>query len=342
MKSTYGLAILGCGRMGIEHGRNILAVPSARIVAVADPVPSSRDSLQALTRAERSYDDPEAAIADPNVDAVVIVTPTPTHADLIEAAARAGKAIFCEKPVALSVERTERCLAAVEAAGVPFQIGFQRRYDPPYRKARERLEAGDLGTVDQFRATGRDPAPPPLEYLKASGGQFLDQGVHDFDVARFLVGEVEEVMAWGAVRVDPAIGELGDCDTSTTLLRFRNGALGVIENSRRSAYGYDVVTEVFGSQGKLLIDDTPKTALWQYSAGRREGADGRLEADHYRFFMDRFKDAYRLEIEAFLGALASGRQPTPGPRDALESLRLAIAARTSYQERRPVRVEEVR
>jgi myo-inositol 2-dehydrogenase/D-chiro-inositol 1-dehydrogenase len=341
MSKTYGIALLGSGRMGIEHARNLLGLAHARVVAVADPLQTARDAAQALTRAERSYADPEAAIADPNVDAVVIVTPTNTHADLIEAAAHAGKAVFCEKPIALTLERTERCLAAIERAGVPFQIGFQRRHDPAYARAKEKLAAGEVGRIDQFRAVGRDPAPPSLDYLKVSGGQFLDQGVHDFDLARFMVGEVEEVMAWGAVRVDERIGELGDSDTATTMLRFKNGALGVIENSRQSVYGYDIVTEVFGEKGKLLVDETPKTGLRHYTAGAIPGGDGRIEVDHYRFFMDRFRDAYRLELEAFLHSLVAGTAPTPGPREALESLRLALAATLSFREGRPVKLSEV-
>ncbi|HEU4740976.1 MAG TPA: inositol 2-dehydrogenase [Meiothermus sp.] len=333
MNKTYGVALLGAGRMGLEHARTLLGIGEARVVAVADLVTQAAQNAASLLRAEKVYAEPEAAIADPNVEAVVIVTPTDTHARLIEAAALAGKAVFCEKPVAKDLAETRRVMALVEERGVPFQIGFQRRYDPPYAQAKEAIEAGEIGLVEQFIAVMRDPAPPALDYLKVSGGIFLDQSIHDIDCARFLVGEVEEVSAWGAVRVDPAIGEIGDVDTTNLSLRFVSGALGVIQNSRRAVYGYDVRTEVFGSGGKLVMDATPKTPLWHYSSG--------VSANHYHFFMDRFKEAYRLELEAFFRALATGKKPTPGTRDAIESLRIALAATKSLKEKRPVRLEEV-
>lgn len=317
----------------MEHARTMLGVSEARVLAVADPNTQAAEAARGLLRAERVYADPEEAIHHPGVEAVVIVTPTDTHARYIELAALAGKAIFCEKPVAKDLGETRRVLGVVEQKGVPFQIGFQRRYDPPYRQAREKIEAGEIGQVEQFIAVMRDPAPAPLEYLKGSGGIFIDQSIHDIDCARFLVGEVEEVHAWGAVRVDPQIGEIGDVDTTNLSLRFANGALGVIQNSRRAVYGYDVRTEVFGSGGKLVMDATPKTPLWQYGSGVR--------ADHYHFFMDRFKEAYRLELEAFFRFLSRGEKPTPGAKDAIESLRIALAATRSLKEGRIVRLEEV-
>ncbi len=339
--SSIGVAVLGAGRMGQEHARNLLGVRNARIVAIADPFEAARASAQAVTHAEKTYAEPEAAIHDPNVEAVIIVTPTDTHADLIEAAANAGKAIFCEKPVALDLERTLKALEVVRARGVPFQIGFNRRFDPAYALAKQKITAGELGAVEQFISVMRDPAPPTLEYVKISGGMFLDQSIHELDCARFLVGEVEEISAWGAVLIDPAIGELDDVDTGMISLRFKNGALGVIQNSRRSVYGYDVRTEVFGSRGKLVMDATPKTPLAQYGPNASGAGDGRLESDHYHFFMDRFRDAYRLEIEAFFTCLETGAEPTPGPFDALESLRLGIAATRSLRERRVVRLAEI-
>jgi myo-inositol 2-dehydrogenase / D-chiro-inositol 1-dehydrogenase len=341
MKSTFGIAVLGAGRMEQEHARNLLGIPNARIVAIADPIQAAREKAQITTRAEKSYAEPEAAIADPNVDAVIIVTPTGTHADLIEQAANAGKAIFCEKPVALELARTVQALEVVRSKNVPFQIGFNRRFDPPYAMAKQKLEAGEIGVVEQFISVMRDPNPPPVEYLKGSGGMFLDQSIHELDCARFLVGEVEEVSAWGAVLIDPAIAAAGDVDTGMISLRFKNGALGVIQNSRRSAYGYDVRTEVFGSKGKLVMDATPKTPLTQYGLGAISGGDGKLETDHFHFFMDRFRDAYRLEIEAFVRCLETGSAPTPGTVDALESLRLSVAATRSLKEGRTVKMAEV-
>jgi myo-inositol 2-dehydrogenase / D-chiro-inositol 1-dehydrogenase len=337
--STIGVAVLGAGRMGQEHARNLLGIANARIVAIADPFEVAREKAQITTRAEKAYAEPEAAIADPNVDAVIIVTPTNTHADLIELAANSGKAIFCEKPVALGLERTQQALEVVKAKGVAFQIGFNRRFDPPYALAKQKLLAGEIGEIEQFISVMRDPAPPTLEYVKISGGIFLDQSIHELDCARFLVGEVEEISAWGAVLIDPAIGELGDVDTGMISMRFKNGALGVIQNSRRSAYGYDVRSEVFGSKGKLVMDATPKTPLTQYGPGSAK--DGKLETDHFHFFMDRFRDAYRLEIEAFIHCLETGSGPTPGTFDALESLRLSVAATKSLKEGRPIKLADV-
>ncbi len=339
MKSTIGVAVLGAGRMGQEHARNLLGIPNARVVAIADPVQAARDAAQLVARAEKTYAEPEEAISDPNVDAIIIVTPTNTHADLIELAANAGKAIFCEKPVALDLTRTVKALEVVKQKNVPFQIGFNRRFDPPYMLAKQKLEAGELGEIEQFISVMRDPAPPPLEYLKISGGMFLDQSIHELDCARFLVGEVEEISAWGAVFVDPKIGEIGDVDTGMINLRFKNGALGVIQNSRRSAFGYDVRTEVFGAKGKLVMDATPKTPLTQY--GANGAGAGKLEMDHFHFFMDRFREAYKLELEAFFKCLSSGTQTTPGATDALESLRLSVAATISYREKCTVRIADV-
>jgi len=333
MPESFGVALLGAGRMGMEHARTMLGVAEARVLAVADLNIQAAEAARCLLRAERVYADPEEAIHHPGVEVVVIVTPTDTHARYIERAALAGKAIFCEKPVAKSLEETRRVLEIVGHKGVPFQIGFQRRYDPPYLQARCKIEAGEIGQIEQFIAVMRDPAPAPLDYLRGSGGIFIDQSIHDIDCARFLVGEVEEVHAWGAVRVDPRIGEIGDVDTTNLSLRFANGALGVIQNSRRAIYGYDVRTEVFGSRGKLVMDATPKTPLWQFGSG--------VSADHYYFFMDRFKEAYRLELEAFFHYLRKGETPTPGPKDALESLRIALAATRSLKEGRVVRLEEV-
>lgn len=329
------VALLGAGRMGQVHAELLASIPEIGVRAVADPLRPQAERGAYLARAERVYLDPLEALEDPAVEAVVIVTPTPTHAPLIQEAAQRGKAVFCEKPVALDLETTRQALEAVSARGVPFQIGFQRRFDPGYATAKEVLERGEVGPVEQFRAVSRDPAPPSLEYLKGSGGLALDMAIHDLDLARFLVGEVEEVVAWGAVRVDPRIGEIGDWDTLSLLLRFRNGALGVVENSRRAVYGYDIRTEVFGAKGKLVVEALPKTPLYRY------GPDEGVHMDHYHFFMDRFREAYREELRAFARGVLEGRPLSPGPVDALESLRLALAATRSLREGRPVRVEEV-
>jgi len=287
-----------------------------------------------IAGAERASADPLEAIHDPAVEAVVIVTPTNTHAGLIEAALRAGKAVWSEKPIALDLAETDRIVTLWRETGIPVQLGFMRRFDPGYVRAKELIESGELGRIEQFRAYSRDTYPPPVEFIRNSGGSFLDMSVHDFDLARFLVGEVEEVSAWGSVLADERFAEGGDIDTAVTMLRFRNGALGVVEMSRHSAWGYDIRTEVAGALGKVVVEAPSKTQL-TYS--RRFGFEG----DHYENFPDRFEVAFRLELEAFFRTLTEGGTPTPGPEDALETLRLAVAARRSWRDGRPVRLDDV-
>jgi myo-inositol 2-dehydrogenase/D-chiro-inositol 1-dehydrogenase len=328
-----GIALLGAGRMGMTHAAALPAIPGVRVVAVADPIEDAREAARWASGAARAYADPAEAIHDTEVDAVIVATPTPTHAYLVEEAVHAGKAVFCEKPVAEDLARATALWKTVRASGVPFQIGFQRRFDPGYAEARRRIDAGEIGTIDQFRSVGRDPAPPPLSYLKVSGGIFFDQALHEFDLARFLVGEVSEVMVWGATRVAEEIGAMGDADTAVTMLRFQSGALGVIENSRRAVYGYDIRTEVFGSGGKLVVDATPKTPLLRY------GEQG-VSADHYTFFTDRFRDASHEEMRAFVASVRAGTPPSPGIDDALQAMKIAQAATLSFRRQRAVPVEE--
>jgi myo-inositol 2-dehydrogenase/D-chiro-inositol 1-dehydrogenase len=330
-----GVALLGAGRMGQEHAKNLSSLPNVKVVVVADPILESAKKAQILAKAEKVSDDPESAILDPNVEAVIIVTPTNTHAHYIKLSAKNKKAIFCEKPVALELPETEDAIKIVEEMNVPFQIGFQRRYDPAYSKAKELIEEGRLGKLEQFSSLTRDPAPPSMEYLKVSGGIFVDMAIHDFDIARFLIGEIEEIMAWGNVLIDQRIAELGDVDTAITLLKFKDGALGVVENSRRAVYGYDIRVEVHGEKGKIVLEDLPKTHLWYHS-------DKGFSADQYYFFMDRFKEAYRLEIEAFFKAISEGKKPTPGPKDAIESLKISLAAKKSFMEKRAIKIEEIK
>jgi len=331
---AIGVAVLGAGRMGLTHLRTLAGIGQVRVVAVADPDPAAAERGRALAGAPRALSEPLEAIADPAVDAVVIVTPTSTHATLIEAAIEAGKAVWSEKPIALDLAQTARVVALWRERGVPVQLGFMRRFDPGYVRARELIAAGELGRIEQFRAYSRDTYPPPLEFLRHSGGAFLDMSVHDFDLARFLVGEVEEVEAWGGVLFDQRFAEADDVDTALTMLRFENGALGVVEMSRHSAWGYDIRTEVYGATGKVVVEAPQKTPA-TYS--RRFGFEG----DHFENFPDRFEVAFRLELEAFFRALAAGAAPSPGPEDALETLRLAVAATRSWREGHPVRVREV-
>ena len=234
--------------MGETHLRNLVGLSGVRVVAVADPNRDAAERGKGISNAEVALTDIEKAITHPGVDAVVIVTPTETHARLIELAVKAGKAVFSEKPIALDLAETDRVVRLAQERGALVQIGFMRRFDPGYAKAKARIDAGELGKLETFRALSRDTYPPSLNFLKSSGGLFLDMAVHDLDLARFLVGEVEEVQAWGAVLIDERFSQAGDVDTATTLLRFQNGVLGVTETSRRSNWGYDIRTEVAGAQ----------------------------------------------------------------------------------------------
>jgi myo-inositol 2-dehydrogenase/D-chiro-inositol 1-dehydrogenase len=329
-----GVAMLGAGRMGQTHIRTLAGIPNVRVIVVADPNLEAAERGRAIVRADRAIASPEEAILDPRVEAVVIVTPTNTHASLIETAVRAGKAVWSEKPIALNLTETQRVVELVHARGIPVQLGFMRRFDPGYVMAKERIESGALGRLETFRALSRDTFPPPLEFLKTSGGLFLDMAVHDLDLARFLVGEVDEVQAWGSVLIDERFAQADDIDTAVTMLKFRNGVLGVVETSRRSAWGYDIRTEVAGAMGKVVVEAPQKTPMVH---SREFG----FAADHYENFPDRFEVAFRRELEAFFAALADGRTPTPGPTDALETLRLAVAVTRSWREGRPVKVAEV-
>lgn len=334
INDLIGVAILGAGRMGQTHLRNLSGLPGVKVVVVADPKITAAEQGQALCGSEHALADPEEAIHLPGVDAVVIVTPTDTHARLIELTAGAGKAIFSEKPIALDLEETARVVGIVNDKGVPLQLGFMRRFDPGYAAAKQKINAGELGRVETFRALSRDTYPPGLKFLKASGGLFLDMAVHDFDLARFLVGEVEEVQAWGTVLIDERFSQADDVDTAVTLLRFANGALGVIETSRRSNWGYDIRTEVAGATGKVIVESPQKTPVLF-------AKNFASSFDHFENFPDRFEQAYRLELESFFQALRKGEPPSPGAQDALETLRLALAAKKSWREGRSVKVSEI-
>lgn len=329
------VAVLGAGRMGLTHLRTLRAIPGVHVAVVADPDPHAAERGREIGGAARATTDVVGAIRAPDVDAVIIVTPTDTHAPLIEQAARAGKAIWCEKPIALTLAETERVVRLLDASRVPFQIGFMRRFDPGYAAAKRKIESGALGAIETFRALSRDTYLPKPEFLASSGGSFLDMAIHDFDLARFLVGEVREVQAWGAVLIDEAFRAAGDVDTAVTLLRFESGALGVVETARRSAWGYDIRTEVAGALGKVVVEAAQKTPML---FSRQFGFEG----DHYESFPDRFEAAYRLQFEAFFAALSAGHPSQPGAEEALRTLRLALAARQSWQEGRAVPVSAVR
>ena len=333
MKKSISVALIGAGRMGLTHAQTLGNIATAQVLVVADANLEAAERGKQAARAERASSDIEAAMNDPSVEAVMIVTPTDTHANLIQMAAKAGKAIWCEKPIALTLEETQKTLKVVEDAGVPCQIGFQRRFDPGYIRAKELIEAGKLGKLETFRSLGRDTYLPNPVHIRPGGGTFLDMTVHDFDLARFLIGEVLEVSAWGTVLAHEMFAEAEDCDTAVCMLRFENGVLGVVESARHSNWGYDIRTEVAGSEGKVVIEAPHKTPIQHFTGFQNH-------TDVYMSFPDRFADAYRLQMEAFFAALLSGQTPSPSPKDALETLKICLAAKQSWQQGKPIKVQE--
>jgi len=332
--STLTIGLLGAGRIGKVHAAAIAGTPGARLVAGAAAVPEAASSLAAAYDAKvGSIDD---IIGDGDVDAVFITTPTDIHSDLIEQSAVAGKAIFCEKPIDLSVERVRRCLAVVAEQNARLMVGFNRRFDPNFRAARARVDAGDIGDVEMVSITSRDPGPPPLEYMARSGGLFRDMTIHDFDMARFLLGEEPvSVTAVGSVLVDPAIGGVPDIDSAAVTLVTATGKIAQISNSRRASYGYDQRIEVFGSKGMVRADNIHESTV---EVATPQGFE---RPPLMNFFIERYMSSYYAEVAAFVAAVNEGRPPQPDGASGLQALILAEAAVRSNEGRRTVDVSEI-
>ncbi|WP_439500223.1 inositol 2-dehydrogenase [Bosea sp. (in: a-proteobacteria)] len=326
------MGLLGAGRIGRIHGQNLAASRDAALVSVADAVPEAAMRLAAETGAAVASLD--AILADRTLDAVLICTPTDTHAELIEAAVASGKAVFCEKPVDLDAGRIRRCLDAVARAGKPLMMGFNRRFDPSFAGLERRLRAGEAGAVELVSVISRDPAPPPVDYVRRSGGLFRDMMIHDFDMVRFLLAEEPvEVFALGAALVDPAIGAAGDVDTAAVLLRTGSGRIAQISNSRRASYGYDQRVEVHGSKGMLRAGNIHQTTVEIATAAG-------FRADPVQnFFLERYASAYRAELNAFIAAVKGEAPPSPSGEDGLKAQILADAATESARSGRPVTVD---
>lgn len=337
MTHLVTLGVIGAGRIGRMHAEHLAyRVPGARLVAVADVIVEAAQQCVAACGTARAVQDYHEILDDPAIEGILICSATPTHARIIGEAAAAGKHIFCEKPIALNVPDIDHALDAVVRAGVTLQIGFNRRFDANFQRVRQAIAREEIGQPHLLHITSRDPAPPPLDYIHNSGGIFLDMTIHDFDMARFLIGsEVTEVYATGDVRVDPAIGAAGDLDTAVVLLKFASGTIGTINNSRRAVYGYDQRAEVFGSDGMIAIgNDYPNTA--QISTGAHVGRD--LPRN---FFLDRYTESYIAEVRAFCHAIRADEPPPVTGNDGRVAVVLGMAAHQSYAEHRPVRVEAV-
>ncbi|WP_287877148.1 inositol 2-dehydrogenase [Aquitalea sp.] len=321
------VALFGAGRIGKIHAANLAAQPGARLKYVVDTHQPSAQELAAQYGA--SVSDIDSALADPEVGAVVIASSTDTHADLILRAAARGKAIFCEKPVDLTLERARQCAAAVKEAGVACLIGFQRRYDPTFAAVKARIEAGEIGQPEVLVVTSRDPGAPPVDYIKRSGGIFKDMLIHDFDICRWILAdEAVSVQATASVLTDPAIGEAGDADTTAVTIRTRSGRLCQINTSRRAAYGYDQRFEVLGSLGMLQAGNHRPTEVTAYG-GQHVSTD---LPEH--FFLERYRAAYALEMAHFFDVVQHGATPRTTVEDGVKALELADAATRSWQENR--------
>ena len=330
------IGVIGVGRIGRMHAELIAhQVPGAALGAVFDAhEPLARDVAADLgVAAAGSVEE----IFDSELDAVAICSSSDTHVELMIAAAQAGKAVFCEKPVSLDLAELDRALDAVQTAGIPFQIGFNRRFDPAHESVRDAVASGAVGEPHLVRISSRDPAPPPLEYVKSSGGLFLDMMIHDFDMARYVTGtEVVEVFARGALRIEPSFAEADDIDTALVTLVHQDGCLTAIDNSRRAAYGYDQRVEVLGSEG-MAVSENPRA-----HTGSLITAAGERRPPNPYFFLERYLPSYVREWEAFVDAVRSGEDPPVSTADARAPLVIGLAAGRSLREGRPVRVEEVK
>jgi myo-inositol 2-dehydrogenase / D-chiro-inositol 1-dehydrogenase len=323
--------IIGAGRIGKIHGGNVAARSDSQVICVADADPAAAAALAKATGAKAAAID--EILAAKEVDAVAICAPTDTHADLIERAARAKKAIFCEKPIDLDVERVRACLEVVKQTNATLMVGFNRRFDPNFASLRKRVAEGAIGALEILSITSRDPGPPPLAYIARSGGIFRDMMIHDFDMARFVLGEEPvEVSAMGSALVDKAIGEAGDIDTAVVIMGTKSGKVAQISNSRRASYGYDQRVEAHGDKGMVHAANVRETTVeWA-------GAHGFTSDKVLNFFLERYEAAYRNELDAFVGAVNAGRKPRPDGDDGLKALVLADAAYQSWKTKQRVKI----
>ncbi len=336
MKLRVGL--IGAGRMGAALAHHLAySVEGVTFAAIADPNEESRESMAQRFRVPEAYRDHRELLQQSDVDAVVIVTPTSTHVEVVRDAAAAGRQIFVEKPLALTVAGCDEAIAAAEAAGVQLQVGFMRRFDPAYVAAKAKIDAGVIGRPVMIKSTGRDPWRTSLKYARreASGGLILDMAIHDFDAARWLMdSDVERTYAEGGCLVFPELAEVGDIDNAVINLRFANGGIGNVDVSRNAIYGYDIRTEVIGSEGSVIIGGLQQTAMLTMTKNS-------IAHDTIPGFMERFREAYAAELRAFVSAIREGREVPISGRDARAATAIGTAATRSFDEGRPVLVSEV-
>ena len=337
MTNKLRFGVIGAGRIGKIHAENLATrIPGIEVSAIADINLQAALEVADHLHISAALDDYRILLADPTIDAVAICSSTDTHAKIVVESAQAGKHIFCEKPIDHDLAKIDAALAAVQRAGVKLQIGFNRRFDPNFRKVQQMVADGKIGALHIVRITSRDPAPPPVSYIKVSGGMFLDMTIHDFDMARYLSGsDVVEVYTAAGVMVDPEIGEAGDVDTAVITLRFANGAIGTIDNSRKAVYGYDQRVEVFGSGGMVQAhNNTPDNDVYA-------NAEGVHSAKPLYFFLERYMESFIAEMKDFVKSIQEDTTPSVTGLDGRIPVVIGMAARKSYLEKRPVLLSEI-
>lgn len=335
--SKIGVGVVGTGRIGELHIQHLCQdIPDAEIVSICSLDIETAETLSKQFNISEATTNYRKLLTNPQIDAILVASSTDTHVEICQAAAKASKHIFCEKPIALDLEQIDETLAIVKEADVKFQVGFNRRFDKNFQRVRDVISSGEIGEPHILRITSRDPAPPPIEYAKVSGGMFLDMTIHDFDMARYLIDdEVIEVYAVGAVRVDPKIGEIGDIDTAVITLQFQNGVLATINNSRKAVYGYDQRVEVFGAKGMVTVENLSTDTV------TLTNNTGRLSANPPYFFIERYKDAYLSELRTFVQCILDDKQPPVSDMDGRAPVVMGYAALKSLRENRPVKLSEI-
>ena len=337
MANQIMLGVIGVGRIGRLHAENLhFRIPGSKVAAIADVRIEAAEEVSSTLGVKKAVRDYRELLKDKEIDAVIICSSTDTHADIIEEAAEAGKQIFCEKPIDFDLEKIDNALDKVEKYGVKLQVGFMRRFDPTLRRVRQQILDGMIGVPHILRITSRDPEPPPLEYIKVSGGIFLDMTSHDFDIARFLIGEdVEEIYTAAGVMVDPRIGEAGDLDTAVITLKFKNGVIGTIDDCRKSGYNYDQRVEVLGSSGMVSTTNISPTHT------KLSNSESVQEDLPHFFFIERYSEAYVNEMADFINCLTNDSPLPVSGLDGRISVVMGKAARLSFDQNRPVKLSEI-
>lgn len=337
MKKKVQVGVLGLGRLGKVYARDLAAaIPETELVAVCDTDPKALQETSEEWGIEAAYLSPQDLIEDKDVEAIVIVTPTDTHCELVEAAAGVGKSVFCEKPLSISLEAAKALKGVVESSGIFFQMGFMRRFDPGYAAAKEKIEKGQIGKPVVFKSSSRDPFRPSLEYLNpaSSGGIFMDMGIHDFDLALWFFGKIDSVSSVGGVLAYPEVETVGDIDNGIVSLNFADGRIGVVDLSRNGVYGYDISTEILGTEGTVRIGYLRETPITMMSPNS-------IAHDTVPYFMERFEKAYTRQLRDFAVNLLEGRPAPITIDDGIEALKVAAAAARSYEEKKAVAVASI-